>query len=295
MTAVAVSPTPPIAADLSLRPEQVAAFHRDGFLRIERIIPDADVAMIRATLERLFRERRGRESGDQFDLGGADEEGKPAGLPQILGPSRFASELTATRFQANGMAVARQLLASTPAAAEQVRWGGDHTILKPARYGLATPWHQDEAYWDPWTDHHGISIWLALQDATVANGTLWFVPGSHRFEILPHRPISDDPRIHGLELVDAAIGAQGVAQPVAAGGCLIHYCRTLHHAGPNTTDQDRHAYICGFSSPGTRRAERRHVPWQDRQRTPRSARAAAAQAAEASRAQAAGRPTTVGT
>ncbi len=213
----------------------------------------------------------------KFDLAGSDEEGRPAGLPQILGPSRFAPELKATHYHANGLAVAKQLMADTAEEAEEVRWGGDHTILKPARYGKATPWHQDEAYWDPWYDHQGISIWLALQEATIANGTMWFVPGSNRFEILEHRPIADDPRVHGLELVDPAIGAQGIAQPIPPGGCLIHHCRTLHYAGPNTTDIDRHAYIIGFGRPGQKRVVRRQVPWQDRQRTPRAARAAAAQ------------------
>ncbi len=262
--------------DFPLTAGQVEAFHRDGFLRIERVIGDAEVATIRAALTRLFAAQSGRESGDQFDLGGADQEGVRAGLPQILGPHRFAPELTQGELVPNGLAVARQLLARDVEDLEQIRWGGDHTILKPARYGVPTPWHQDEAYWDPWTDHSGISIWLALQDAVVENGCMWFVPGSHRFEILEHQPINNDPRVHGLELVDASIGSRGVPAEVPAGGVVIHQCRTLHYAGPNRSDVERHAYITGFSAPGRKRAERRAVPWQDRQRTPRSERAQAA-------------------
>jgi len=269
-----------------LSERQVADFHAQGYLAIERIISDEEVASIRATLERLFAARTGRESGDQFDLAGSDDEGKPAGLPQILGPSRFAPELAETTYRAHGLAIGRQLLTSATVDAAQVRFGGDHTILKPARYGKGTPWHQDEAYWDPWHDHNSISIWLALQKTTIHTGCMWFVPGSHRGEILPHRPINDDPRVHGLELVDGNI-TNGVAVELPAGGAVIHKERTLHYAAPNTSDIQRYAYIIGFSTPARKRAVRREVPWQDRQRTPRSDRArAAAEAKAAAEAQA---------
>ncbi len=270
----------PRVGDFPLTPEQVDGFHRDGFMRIERLIGDDEVATIRASLARLFASERGREMGDQFDLAGADQDGVRAVLPQILGPHRFAPELIQGELLPNGLAVARPLLARLTDQMDQIRWGGDHTILKPARYGVPTPWHQDEAYWDPWHDHCGISIWLALQDAVVENGCMWFVPGSHRFEILEHQPIGNDPRVHGLELVDAAIGARGVPAEVRAGGVVIHQCRTLHYAGPNRSDVERHAYITGYSAPAHKRSERRLVPWQDRQRTPRSERAQAASRAK---------------
>ena len=57
---------------------------------------------------------------------------------------------------------------------------GNHAILKPARIGGATPWHQDEAYWDPRYAHRAVSIWLALQPATLENGCMRFIAGSHR-------------------------------------------------------------------------------------------------------------------
>ena len=109
---------------------------------------------------------------------------------------------------------------------------------------------------------------------------MWFVPGSHVGEIRPHRPINDDPRIHGLEMVDGTI-TNGVPCPLRAGGAVIHQARTLHYAAANTTTVDRHAYIIGYGAPAVKRTTRRDVPWQDRQRTPRSARAESAAKAAA--------------
>lgn len=284
-TATATVPT------ITITDEQIASFRRDGFLRIERITTDAEVAALRVVFDRLFAERRGRESGDQFDLAGADEDGKPAGLPQILGPSRWAPELRDTLYHANGMVVGRALLSEGPG--DEVRWGGDHSILKPGRHGKTTPWHQDEAYWDPWHDHRGISIWMPLQAVTVANGCMWFVPGSHQREIVEHQSIGGDPRVHGLEVVDERVAAGGVPVELPVGGCVLHHCRTLHYAGPNTTDTDRHAYIIGYHASARKRAERRHVPWEDAKVTARQQRASEARKA-AELAAAAAKATSVG-
>ncbi|MDB6042320.1 MAG: Deoxyhypusine synthase [Gammaproteobacteria bacterium] len=61
-------------------------------------------------------------------------------------------------------------------------------ILKPAHQGGATPWHQDEAYRvAPDFDYRQVSIWVPLQDATLENGCMMYIPGSHRSGVLPHR------------------------------------------------------------------------------------------------------------
>ena len=49
-------------------------------------------------------------------------------------------------------------------------------------------------------DYNSISIWIPLQDATVENGCMWFIPGSHTQEVVPHHTINHDPRVHGLEM-----------------------------------------------------------------------------------------------
>ncbi len=114
--------------------------------------------------------------------------------------------------------------------------GCEHAILKPARHGTTTPWQQDEAYaCMPVHDAHSCAIWMALQDPSIENGCLWYVPGSHRRDRMRvHQPIGGDPRVHGLETLDID-PRQGVPVPVPAGGMVIHHARTLHYAGPNRT------------------------------------------------------------
>lgn len=255
-----MSETPGATAEISptiqLSDAQIAAYHRDGYLALDAITTPGEVAWLREIYDRLFAERAGREVGDQFDLAGTDEEGREAALPQILGPSKYAPELKQGLFRANALAVARQLIG--PEAQPQ----GEHAILKPARIGAATPWHQDEAYWSASLEYNAMSIWIPLQEANLENGCMQFVPGSHRSEIVPHHSINHDPRIHGLE-VDAAHTEGAVACPLPPGGATIHHNRTLHYTGPNRSEQPRRAYILMFGTLPKRRAEPRTFRWND--------------------------------
>lgn len=259
---------------VTLTQEQVDFYRENGFLAVGPITTDEELERLRAIYDRLFAERAGREEGNQFDLGGTDEEDKEATLPQILDPSRYAPELREGLFRVNALAIARQLLG--PEA--QAR--GEHAIFKPAGVGAETPWHQDEAYWDPMTEYDSISIWIPLQEATADNGCLWFVPGSHRGEILPHHSIGHDPRVHGLE-IEGADTSRAVACPLPPGGATIHHNRTMHYAGPNHSGIPRRAYILGFGLPSKPRTEPRRFPWNEIKQTPRQERARAAAAAAA--------------
>ena len=98
---------------ITVTQEQVAFFRREGYLSIERITTQEEVDWMREVYDRLFQSRAGRERGDQFDLAGADEEGKQASLPQILGPVKYAPELADTLYRANAHAICLQLLGHT--------------------------------------------------------------------------------------------------------------------------------------------------------------------------------------
>jgi ectoine hydroxylase-related dioxygenase (phytanoyl-CoA dioxygenase family) len=255
-----------------LRPEQVEFFRESGFLVLDALMPATEVEMARQAYDRLFERRAGRECGDQFDLAGTDEEGKEAVLPQILNPSRYAPELGTGLYRENALAVCRQLLG------EEATLGGDHAILKPARIGVETPWHQDEAYWDEATLHEAVSIWIPLQEATIENGCMWFLPGTHRMPVQEHRSVGGDPRIHALETRAELDLSQAVACPIPAGGCSIHHCRTFHYTGPNRSDEPRRALILGAGIPGRKLETPRDFFWNKIKTTARDERARASRA-----------------
>ena len=257
---------------ISLSQEQIHSFHEDGFLVLNAITTQEEVAQLREIYDRLFFERTGWDQGSQFDLAGTDEDDQPR-LPQLLGPSRFAPELKDTLYLANARAIARQLLGS-----DMLDRNGEHMIYKPPRIGAATPWHQDQAYHDPELTYKGVNFWMPLDDATVESGCLQFIPGSHKLDVLPHHSINRDPRIHGLEVDNPEQYAErAVPCPVAAGGASLHACYMLHYAEPNHTDVPRRAYTLTFRTPPQNRDKPVDAYWQKNKQTARQTRADAYQ------------------
>ncbi|MDX2064351.1 MAG: phytanoyl-CoA dioxygenase family protein [Fimbriimonadaceae bacterium] len=256
-----------------LTEEQVLSFHLRGFLSVPTpVADDAELARMREAYDRMFAQRAGRDSGDQFDLAGSDEDPESASLPQILNPAKYAPELNEGRYLQVLTEICQQLFG--PEAQVCVA----HAIFKPAGHGAATPWHQDEAYWDPNWQYQNASIWMPLQEATLENGCLWFVPGSHEWEVTEHQPIGGDVRVHGLEMTNLDLVKDAVACPLPAGGVTIHRNRTAHYAGPNTSETPRRALILGTGLgnrpyPGVRR-----FPWNEVKQTARDERAKASAA-----------------
>jgi ectoine hydroxylase-related dioxygenase (phytanoyl-CoA dioxygenase family) len=253
-----------------LTQDQIDFYHENGYLSLDSITTQEEIDRLVGVYDHLFATRAGREEGNQFDLASPDEEGKEAVLPQILGPRNYAPELADTLYEANARAIAEQLLGKS------VHFAGDHAIFKPARSGAATPWHQDEAYWDPNYNYESMSFWMPLQEATLENGCMQFIPGSHKMEVIPHRSIGGDTRIHGLETVDPIDESKAVACPLPAGGATIHASRTLHYTGANHSNIPRRAYILGFGGNNTLRTDGRRFPWNEAKHTPREDRSAQA-------------------
>jgi len=196
-----------------LTPEQIAFYHEHGYLSIDSLMPAADVAEVRKIYDRLFNEDSQRADGDLYDLTGAREAGKKISIPQILNPAKYAPELLATQMVANLKAMMKQLHGA------ETKMVGDHAINKPPHNEAPTPWHQDEAYWDPAKEYSSLSVWIPLQPATKQNGCMYFVPGSHKLEIVPHRPIGDNPLTPGLEVEPGAFDfSSAVACELPPGG-----------------------------------------------------------------------------
>jgi phytanoyl-CoA hydroxylase len=120
-------------------------------------------------------------------------------------------------------------------------------IKAPGKPGQA--WHQDEAH-IPTRDRSLTGVWIALDDATVANGCLWVIPGSHRAGVLyPVRPNHDarfdgTPEAYGFPHADRS----AVPLEVPAGAAVVFDGYLLHRSLPNTTTGLRRALVNHYMS-----------------------------------------------
>jgi hypothetical protein len=219
-------------------------------------MPEKELDWCKDILLRLIEKGTGIKDGRNFDLiARAGGDGKRS--PQILSPSLYETSLKRLSFRTTAQSIAVQLLG--PHAA----FAGDHAILKPARDGGPTPWHQDEALRDPAFDYNELSMWIAISDSTIQNGAMAYIPGSHLGEVLPHRPYGGAMDANCIECIKGFDIDSSVTIPIPAGSFIIHHGRSIHGASGNTTDSPRLAYVLSFTTPPRPRADRREFPWLD--------------------------------
>ena len=254
-----------------LTSEQIDQFRTEGFLCLEALTTAEEVAWIREIYDRLFEQRAGREQGFHYDLAGHDDDNAVARLPQILKPAlrEFAPELSKSALLENATRIGQQMLG--PDCLCEVQ----HAILKPAGYGSAAPWHQDSAYMGGEHLRQTFAFWVPLQEATIDNGCMQFVPRSHKSGTFDHQSMNGDPRITALELVPEMTDrvVDPVPCPIPAGGATLHDAYTLHYTGPNTSDVDRRALILKAQIEGMPAANPRVFPWIEAWETARMKRA----------------------
>ncbi|HTE19376.1 MAG TPA: phytanoyl-CoA dioxygenase family protein, partial [Armatimonadota bacterium] len=122
----------------------------------------------------------------------------------------------------------------------------DALMMKPARHGSAKPYHQDSAYWaiDP---PALCSAWIALDDATLENGCMRVLPGSHTWGVMEHKHLAD------FQVEEDRLDvSREVAVPLEAGGVLLFHSLLLHATNPNHSDRPRRGMICSYMSARSR-------------------------------------------
>jgi phytanoyl-CoA hydroxylase len=115
-------------------------------------------------------------------------------------------------------------------------------IFKPPRIGGEVVCHQDSTY--IYTEPESCTgFWFALEDATLENGCMHFIPGGHRLPLKQrnHRISDSETR---TEVLDATPWPeeQKVAAEAKAGTLVVFAGRTPHMSGPNLSARSRHAY-----------------------------------------------------
>ena len=136
----------------------------------------------------------------------------------------------------------------------------NQAVIKPPRTGARLAWHQDSGYLATEPLEY-VTCWTAISRASVDNGCVWVIPGSHRGGLLEHRL---DPAT-GQKVPDVGADAQRRALAIEAepGQVAVFSSLLLHMSGPNTTGQARKSYVPQYHHPHAVGRETGR-PWGDR-------------------------------
>jgi ectoine hydroxylase-related dioxygenase (phytanoyl-CoA dioxygenase family) len=233
-----------VTAAQRLTDAQRARFRRDGFLfypdlltgdEVARLVARSDdVAHGRIVYEPRFRGETILKQEAVVSAGAVVAANPLDGLRKIDHLAFYDDVFAARAASPTITGVVAELL-----GAPDLKLLSDQIFVKPPYHGSAKDWHQDAASW-PWiVPQAWVTCWIALEDATVHNGCLRYLPGSHRFGLLqPH---------HLQRLVaEADVLKDEVAVEVPRGGCLFHHSLAFHYSGPNTTASRRRGWALHY-------------------------------------------------
>jgi ectoine hydroxylase-related dioxygenase (phytanoyl-CoA dioxygenase family) len=123
------------------------------------------------------------------------------------------------------------------------------TMKQPGEGG-AWEWHQDFGYWHQYgcLAPEMLSIWIALDKSTVANGCLQVLPETHQLGRLHH--IREDGQTNvDPDYLAAALDRYDLHYAeMEPGDALVFHCNLLHRSDANLSDTYRWGYICSYNA-----------------------------------------------
>lgn len=235
--------------------EEREAFRRDGYVHLRGVLRPGELAEVEAVVDRFLRREIDVPGRDFCDMAGDyDRPAEEYAIVNIMLPRRYHPAWQGNLYERRAASIAAQL----QGAGLEVDY--DQILDKnPGREDAVFGWHQDMAYWIETPEMRTATLWLAIDDSTLDNGCMRFVPGSNREERLrPHRPLHGD-RGESHALVTDVDPARDEIRPVpiARGDVTVHDERVIHGSGGNRSAGHRRAYVLAFRSTATVAEERR--------------------------------------
>ncbi len=249
-----------------LTPEQIARYHRDGYLALPEFKSPADIAALRSramqmvedfdpessktifttndqirTVDRYFLDSATRSScffeEEAFDAQGQLKQAKGLSINKI---GHAMHDLDPV-FGAFSRGPALNALAKDVGLVEPQIWQSMYIFKQPG-IGGEVGWHQDATFFDS-TPVTVTTFWFALEDATLNNGCLWVEVGGQRGPLRERFVRSGD--VVTMEKLDTTPwpdGRTAVPLEVKAGTLVVFHGLLPHYSAPNRSAHSRHAY-----------------------------------------------------
>lgn len=232
--------------EYKLNDDQIEFFKANGYLsgvkmldekQIERIKTElAEIADINHPAHHLFYEFHSNESTDPNTI-----------LFHALGAWRISPALHDVLWNPRFVMAASQLLGDVP-----VRFWHDQIFWKPPKQGGVVAWHQDYSYWTRTLPIAHLTCWCGLDDATIENGCLQYIPESQKWGLLPKPVIAGE--LEGIKNYLSDDQKAQFAKPqfavMKAGEATFHHSLTLHGSGANASSRPRRAFVINVFADG---------------------------------------------
>src|SRR6266498_4361091 len=214
--------------------EHVRRFRDEGFFVLESVLPGTELELLRSECQRFVDERdreMDRLGVDKLDL---DHRGSRY-FVHAYGKSPGIERFLRSDFM---VAIARAALGDT------VYLFNEQYVVKAAEHGMTFSWHQDSGFVE-YEHRPYLTCWIALDDVTEANGTVYLLPYSRAGT----RDVVEHVRDDETNDLGGDFGDDPGDPVIVPAGSIACFSSTLfHRSGPNTTDSVRRVYLAQYST-----------------------------------------------
>ena len=238
--------TPEEWREYRLSDEQVEFYRENGYLAGIKLLNDEQIEVLRKELAELV--DPGHPGNELFYEFNSNESADPEKiLFHALGAWRITPGFHDLLWNPAFCVPASQLLEGP------VRFWHDQLFYKPAHHGGVVIWHQDYSYWTRTQPMAHLSCWIGLDDSTRENGCVHYVPGSHRWNLLPREDFANDmDTIQGVLSEAQKSEFNPKAIELKKGECSFHHPLMVHGSFENRTDRPRRAAVINVVRDGVR-------------------------------------------
>ncbi|OPZ05791.1 MAG: Phytanoyl-CoA dioxygenase (PhyH) [candidate division BRC1 bacterium ADurb.BinA292] len=247
-----------------LSDEQWFQFFQQGYLRLGRVLDDAELKALQTRIDQIM---LGEADVDydrmlmQLDSETGRYEDAPAQVLGFKGPTlnyrkiqNLEMDPVFLRFMQKP--IFREICAEVYGAHASISVYRAMFMNKPSRRGTVLPWHQDGGeQWELDRDPL-VTLWTALDAATIANGCVQVIPGTHRLGLLSdfgHTITPEQEREHCPE--DRIVYLE-----LDPGECVLLHNLLLHRSDVNRTDQSRRGFSVCYMDARTRTTQGESFP-----------------------------------
>jgi Phytanoyl-CoA dioxygenase (PhyH) len=231
-----------------LTDEQVTAFHEQGYLAGVQVLDDCQVEILCSELAGLM--KKSHPANHLFHEYHSNESKDPgAVLFHALGAWRTEPGFHDVLWSPAFLVPASQLLGGP------VRFWHDQLFCKPAHHGGVVAWHQDYSYWTRTEPMSHLTCWIALDDSDRNNGCLYYIPGSHRWRLLPVTGLTGNmDEIMTVLSPEQKEAFRPVPIELKRGQCTFHHPLMVHGSYANRSERQRRATLINAFRDGVRSA-----------------------------------------